>query len=332
MFYPVFFIGIFAVTFLLTVGISHFLIPVLASHKMGQRILEIGPRWHKNKEGTPTMGGLAFIAAALVTGIVACVVIFLREGAEELPSLVLTLALATASGLIGVIDDRAKLRKKQNEGLTAPQKFLLQLVCAGVYLFGMRRFGQITTDLYIPYLDCTIDFGIAYYIIALLLLCGMMNSVNLTDGIDGLASSVTLLVGLFYGAAALFHEALPAPGLTAVSGIMAGAAAGFLVYNFYPARVFMGDTGSLFFGGLVVGAAFMMGNPLIVIVCGLVYILETASTMLQVMYFKLTRGKRLFKMAPFHHHLEKCGWSEIKIVAVFSLVTACLCVCAWFGL
>ena len=159
-----------------------------------------------------------------------------------------------------------------------------------------------------------------------------MNSVNLTDGIDGLASSVTLLVGLFYGAAALFHEALPAPGLTAVSGIMAGAAAGFLVYNFYPARVFMGDTGSLFFGGLVVGAAFMMGNPLIVIVCGLVYILETASTMLQVMYFKLTGGKRLFKMAPFHHHLEKCGWSEIKIVAVFSLVTACLCVCAWFGL
>ena len=165
-----------------------------------------------------------------------------------------------------MIDDLAKLRKKQNEGLTAPQKFLLQLVCAGVYLFGMRRFEQITTNLYIPYLDITIDFGIAYYIIALLLLCGMMNSVNLTDGIDGLASSVTLIVGLFYGAAALFHGVLPAPGLTAVGAIMAGAAAGFLIYNFYPARVFMGDTGSLFFGGLVVGAAFMMDNPLIVVV------------------------------------------------------------------
>ncbi|MCI8610816.1 MAG: phospho-N-acetylmuramoyl-pentapeptide-transferase [Clostridiales bacterium] len=332
MFYPVFFIGIFAVTFLLTAGISHFLIPILASHKMGQKILEIGPRWHKSKEGTPTMGGLAFIIAALITGIFACIIIFLREGAKELPALVLTLAMAMASGLIGMIDDMAKLRKKQNEGLTAPQKFLLQLICAGVYLFGMSRFGQITTELYIPYLDIAIDFGLAYYIIALLLLCGVMNSVNLTDGIDGLASSMTVVVGLFYGAAALFHTVMPAPGLTAVAAIMAGAAAGFLIYNFYPARVFMGDTGSLFFGGLVVGAAFMMDNPLIVVVCGLVYIFETASTMLQVMYFKLTSGKRLFKMAPFHHHLEKCGWSEIKIVAVFSLLTACLCVCAWFGL
>ena len=333
MFYSIFTISVLVATFLLTVIISHFLIPVLASRKMGQRILEIGPRWHKNKEGTPTMGGLAFIIAAAVVLTVGCVVLSLHGDTAHLPGLILTFALAAASGLIGIVDDLAKLRKKQNEGLTAPQKFLLQLLCAGIYLFGMAWFHQIETDLYIPYFGVTWHLGPFYYAVALVLICGVMNAVNLTDGIDGLASSTVLVVGLFYGAAALLRGAENiAPGAAAIAALTVGATAGFLVYNFYPARVFMGDTGSLFLGSLVVGGAFLLGNPLIVIVCGMVFIFEDISVILQVGYFKLTHGKRLFKMAPFHHHLEKSGWGEIRIVLTLSLVTVCLCAAAWFGL
>lgn len=330
--YPVMYGAAALLTFAVTVIISHFLIPVLSSRKMGQRILDIGPRWHKNKEGTPTMGGLAFIAASLVAGCAFCAFLYINEGFATAAPLIMTLAMSTASGFIGMIDDRAKLRKKQNEGLTAAQKFLLQLVVSAIYLLGMFLFGGLTTELYIPFVGVTIDFGVFYYAIALLLLCGMMNSVNLTDGIDGLASSVTLVVSLFFGAAAFFSKGSTDPGLALVSALMLGSTAGFLVYNFYPARVFMGDTGSLFLGGLVVGAAFLMNNPLIVVVCGIVYICETASDILQVLYFKISGGKRIFKMAPIHHHFEKCGWSEIKIVAVFSIVTALFCAVAWFGL
>lgn len=319
-------------TFILTVVISHYLIPVLASHKMGQRILEIGPRWHKSKEGTPTMGGVAFIISSLICGIAFCVFITYKEGWRAAAPLIMTLAMATASGLIGMIDDRAKLKKKQNEGLTAPQKLLLQLIVSAIYLLGMFLYGGLTTVLHIPFFNVNIDFGVFYYAVALLLLCGMMNSVNLTDGIDGLASSVTLVVALFFGAAAFFAKDSTDPCLALVSALMLGSTAGFLVYNFYPARVFMGDTGSLFLGGLVVGAAFLMNNPLIVVVCGIVYICETASDILQVLYFKISGGKRIFKMAPIHHHFEKCGWSEIKIVTVFSFITALFCVIAWFGL
>lgn len=333
MFYSIFTLSVIAVTFLLTVILSHFLIPVLASRKMGQRILEIGPRWHKNKEGTPTMGGLAFIIASVVAGAAGCAVLFFHGDTEHLPGLILTLALAVAGGMIGIIDDLAKLRKKQNEGLSAAQKFLLQLLCAGIYLFGMAWFHQITTDLYIPYFAVTWHLGPFYYAVALVLICGVMNAVNLTDGIDGLASSTVLVVGVFYGAAALLQGAEHVvPGAAAIAALTVGATAGFLVYNFYPARVFMGDTGSLFLGSLVVGGAFLLGNPLIVIVCGMVFIFEDISVILQVGYFKLTHGKRLFKMAPFHHHLEKSGWGEIRIVLTLSLITACLCAAAWFGL
>lgn len=332
MFYPIMYGAAALATFIITVLISHFLIPVLASHKMGQRILEIGPRWHKNKEGTPTMGGLAFIIASVICGAAVCAVIFVMEGAGAAAPLIMTLAMALASGLIGMIDDRAKLRKKQNEGLSAAQKFLLQLVVSALYLVGMYRCGAVSSELYIPYVGISLDLGIFYYIIALLLLCGMMNSVNLTDGIDGLASSVTLAVALFFGAYAFFSKDSADPCVAAVSALMLGSCAGFLVYNFYPARVFMGDTGSLFLGGLAVGAAFLAGNPLIIVVCGIVYIAETASDILQVAFFKLTGGRRLFKMAPIHHHFEKCGWSEIKIVCVFTLITVLFCVVAWFGI
>lgn len=320
--------GAAVAVFALTALILHFLIPVLASKKMGQKILEIGPRWHKNKEGTPTMGGLSFIIASAAVGGATCIYIFVKHGFSSAAPLITTLAMATASGLIGIIDDRAKLHKKQNEGLTAPQKFFLQTVVAALYLFGMKLCGN-TTEMYIPFAGISVDFGWLYYPVALLLLCGIMNSVNLTDGIDGLASSVTFVVSVFFAAAALVSANTQ---LSAVAGIMTGAALGFLMYNFYPARVFMGDTGSLFLGGLAVGAAFLLNNPLIIVVCGIVYIAETASVMLQVGYFKLTHGKRLFKMAPIHHHFEQCGWSEITIVAVFSAVTAAFCTLAWLGL
>ena len=314
-----------AVVFLATVLILKKLIPILKSRKMGQKILEIGPRWHKSKEGTPTMGGIAFIIPAVTVGILACVYIALTDGMRASLPLVFTLGLGLAGGLIGCVDDLAKLRKKQNEGLTAPQKFVLQVLAAGLYLLGMGLVLGAETAVYIPFVGKTLELGIFYWVFAVFMITGIMNSVNLTDGIDGLCSSVTLLGGVFFAVAAfLLGGVEPDGGLLTLGALLVGGCAGFLVYNFYPARVFMGDTGSLFLGGLVIGGVFMMKNPLIVLVFGFWYVLETASVILQVGFFKLTHGKRLFKMSPIHHHFEKCGWSEIKIVAVASAVTAVL--------
>ncbi len=328
--YKLIFAAALVLTFVLTVLISRRLIPALKSRKMGQKILDIGPRWHKSKEGTPTMGGLAFIISSLTVGAVLSVIIALKDGAETAWPFVFTLALGLAGGLIGCIDDAAKLRNQRNDGLTASQKFLLQLVAAALYLFGMSLVCKTGTALHIPYFDVTLELGVGYYVLSLILICGVMNSVNLTDGIDGLASSVTLAVGVFFAVCGFFGGTTDA-SLVSLGAILIGACAGFLVYNINPARVFMGDTGSLFLGGLVVGGAYMMGEPLIVIVCGLVYIIETASVMLQVTYFKLTHGKRLFKMSPIHHHFEKCGWSENKVVIVFTCATVFFSAIALLG-
>lgn len=329
----VYFFIILILTFILTVLTSRWLIPKLKSHKMGQKILDVGPRWHKSKEGTPTMGGLSFLFAILVTTAVVLPATLWRREVRELPALLLTLLFAYLNGAIGFLDDYVKFFKKRNEGLSAPQKYLLQLIAAAVYLFGMKLTGSLTTTLLIPYFGVVLELGPAYYIIALLLLTGVVNAVNLTDGIDGLAGSVTFIVACFFGIASLVSGkgvfGFPSVMLSALT---AGACLGFLVYNFHPARVFMGDTGSLFLGGMVVGMAFLCGNPLIVVVAGLLYIIETASVMLQVAYFKLTHGKRLFKMAPIHHHFEKCGWSEVKVVSVFTVFTAFMCALAWLGL
>lgn len=329
----VFFVVLLLLTFCLTVLISRRLIPYLKSKKMGQKILEIGPRWHKSKEGTPTMGGLAFIAASAVSAAAALTASALLGCARECLPFLIVFGYAVLSGLIGVIDDRTKFKKGQNEGLTASQKYLLQLLAAALFLCAMTLTGELSRALYIPYFGVTWDGGILYYVLALLLLTGVDNAVNLTDGIDGLASSVTLVVGIFYTAAAFFAALTPAASLsgTVLGALLIGSTLGFLVYNYYPARVFMGDTGSLFLGAMVVGGAFLLGNPLIVLVCGFIYICEAASVILQVAYFKLTHGKRLFRMAPIHHHFEKCGWSERRIVAVFSAVTALFCALAWFG-
>ncbi len=314
--------------FVITVIAAKILIPKLKSRKVGQKILDIGPRWHKSKEGTPTMGGITFIIAILAVSLVYLIILGINGELSDAVPLILTLGMALANGLIGLIDDYTKLIKKQNEGLTAKQKYLLQLLASGIYLVLMKVLGYISTSLYIPYFGVELELGIFYYVFALVLITGVINSVNLTDGIDGLASSVTFVVGAFFAVAAF--ASLDAD-LAFVSAVMIGGTLGFLVYNFYPARIFMGDTGSLFLGGLVIGTVFMIGNPLIVCVVGLLYILEAVSVMLQVGCFKLT-GKRIFKMSPIHHHFEKCGWSEVKIVTVFTLFTAVMAVAAWFGL
>ncbi len=324
-----YFIAVMAATFLLTAVTARFLIPKLKSMKLGQQILDIGPRWHKSKEGTPTMGGLSFIAASLVVFVALIIVLLAQNKLEGLEKLVIVMLMATANGAIGVVDDLTKFKNHRNEGLTASQKYLLQLISAGAFLAALKLTGNLTTSFFIPFANIELDFGIFYYIVSILLITGIINSVNLTDGIDGLASSVTLCVGAFFAVAAFTLGNLPEAFL---AGITIGGCLGFLVYNFYPARVFMGDTGSLFLGGLVIGMAYAIGNPLIVIIIGIIYICEAASVIIQVGYFKLTHGKRLFKMAPIHHHFEKCGWTELKIVGVFSIVTVLAGVAAYFGL
>ena len=316
--------------FLLTVLLERLIIPILKSHKVGQRILEIGPRWHENKAGTPTMGGICFIMAILIIMSIVAVMIAINGETRSLIPLALALGLATFNGMIGFFDDYTKLVKKQNEGFTPFQKILLQSIVAGLYVFAMVITENTSTVLHIPFTSVYLDLGIAYYAFMFILILGFVNSVNLTDGIDGLASSVTLVVGGFFALAAF---TLSDRMLSLVAAAIIGATLGFLIYNFHPARVFMGDTGSLFLGGLVVGGIFMLGEPLLIVLVGLVYFVEALSDIIQVGVFKLSgRRVRVFKMAPIHHHFEKCGWSEIKIVVIFSLVTAICCAAAYFAI
>ena len=314
----------------LTAILSHFIIPILVAKKAGQPIRKEGPKSHYTKAGTPTMGGIAFIFSILIIALVAVVVYAIRGEQNRFIPLGLTLALAVFNGMIGFFDDYRKLLKKQNEGLKAWQKFALQVVAAVAYIFLLVKFGGIDTTLHIPFIDKTVELGIIYYVFAGILIVGVVNSVNLTDGLDGLASSVTLIVGIFFSVAAV---AVGSRVLGLIGAATIGATAGFLVYNFYPARVFMGDTGSLFLGGLVVGATFVLDEPMVIFLVGIIYLVEAMSDIIQVGVFKLSgRKKRVFKMAPIHHHFEQCGWSEIKVVAVFSLVTFIFCVIAYLGI
>lgn len=318
-----------AAVFGLTVLLARFIIPILKSHKAGVRILEIGPRWHKSKEGTPIMGGITFILAILICVLVLTVVAACRGEVKELLPLALILVLAVGNGMIGFVDDFCKLVKKQNEGLRPWQKLVLQFLIATLYLVAMTRFCGLTTVLYIPYFGIEWEMGIFYYVLAEIVILGFVNSVNLTDGVDGLASGVTLVVGLFFALAA---HLVADRALLITSACIVGGTLGFLMYNFHPARVFMGDTGSLFLGGIVVGAAFQLNNPLLLFVVGFIYLCEAASVILQVGYFKLTHGKRLFKMAPIHHHFEKCGWSENRVVFTFTGITLLFAILALWGI
>ncbi len=321
------YVAVAVLVFLATVMALRVLIPKLRSMKMGQKILDIGPRWHKSKEGTPTMGGLGFAVPTVLICALAMVYIHFSGKSTALIPLLLTLLLAVGNGVIGVIDDLTKFKKQQNEGLTAPQKFALQLAMAGAFIALLDLYCEVNTALAIPFTDFKLELGWLYYVFALVFITGIINSVNLTDGIDGLASSVTLIVAVFLSVLAFTSYGIE---LAVLGAAMVGATLGFLVYNFYPARVFMGDTGSLFLGGLVAGAAFMIDNPLLIAIVGIVYICEAMSVMIQVGVYKLTH-KRVFKMAPIHHHFEKCGWSERKIVFIFSAVTVICAILAYFG-
>ena len=324
------------ITFILTVIILKKLIPVLKSHHVGQKILEIGPRWHKGKEGTPTMGGLSFmLACAAVTVIFLIVLIILRCcGALEQVSIkafiimLSTLFLGFANGAVGIVDDKAKLKHKKNEGLTALQKYLLQFVIAVIYIAILAFGGCIDTSLALPFSHTLIDIGIFYYPLAVIFITGVVNSVNLTDGIDGLASSVTAVIGIFFLLIAFLQGNLLNSFPPA---LVLGSTLGFLVFNYYPARIFMGDTGSLFLGGLVVGISIACKAEIFFIIGGLLYFLEALSVIIQVLYFKATHGKRFFKMAPIHHHFEKCGWNERKIMFSFSAFTLIMCIIAYLG-
>ncbi len=299
------------ITFVLTVIFSGIFIPVLKSIKMGQKILDIGPRWHKGKEGTPTMGGLFFIAASFVPVIFGA--IWRRDFV-----LIIHYLFVLFNGLIGFVDDYVKFFKKQNKGLTATQKLVLQFLVTALYLLLLHLSGVLTTVIQLPFSNVTFDLGVFYYIILLVGVVFTVNSANLTDGIDGLCSSVTAVASIFLSVLAIKSMNAEA-GI--MSGIMIGGALGFLVYNFHPAKVFMGDTGSLFMGAMVSSIAIMLDVPIVLLFVGIIYYIESFSVMLQVTSFKLTK-KRIFKMSPIHHHFEMCGWNEVKIVAVFSLVTA----------
>ena len=299
------------------------LLPVLRALKAGQSIREVGPTWHNYKAGTPMMGGLMFIFAAII-----CLLIGLIGMVDY--TVFYVLALALCFGLIGFLDDFFKLKYKRNLGLTSWQKAALQAVVSALYLYLLYKQGTLTCDLYIPFANVSFQIHpMAYIFVAMFIIVGCVNAVNLTDGVDGLCGTVTIPVMIFFAAAAIAREMLD---LALLPAALAGGLIAYLFYNWHPAKVFMGDTGSLFLGGIVCGLAFALDMPLILVMVGLVYIVETLSVILQVGYFKLTKGKRIFKMAPIHHHFEMCGWKEVKIVLVFASVSAVMCVLAWFGI
>lgn len=312
----------FLVSFFVAVVLGPVMIPWLRRLKFGQQILEDGPKWHEKKAGTPTMGGFIFIAGVIVASIVALLIKFDVH-------LMMMLLIAVGFGAIGFVDDYVKVIKKQNQGLTAPQKFILQVILSVIYIVVMNYTGDLNTEIIIPFAHMSWSMPWWLYIVfTLIVVTGTVNAVNLTDGLDGLAASITVIVALFFTVAAVFLDSSAA---NIFSAAVAGGVLGFLIYNHYPAKVFMGDTGSLFLGGAISVMAVGLKMPLILVIAGFVYLFEALSVILQVASFKLT-GKRIFKMSPIHHHFEMCGWSEVKIVTVFSIVTLLLCVVAFFGL
>ena len=303
--------------------LGRLLLPVLHALKAGQSIREIGPTWHNNKAGTPMMGGLMFIFASII--VLLCNLPFMEDY-----SVFYVLIVSLCFGFIGFLDDFTKIKYKRNLGLTSLQKAMLQMAISALFLYAMYKSGAMDTHLYIPFLNVSIELHpIVYIFFAMFVMVGCVNSVNLTDGVDGLSSSVTLPVLVFFTAASV---ALGKYELALLPASLVGGLIAYLFYNWHPAKVFMGDTGSLFLGGVVCAMAFALEMPLILILVGFVYICETLSVILQVGYFKLTHGKRLFKMSPIHHHFEMCGWKEEKIVLTFAGVSAIMCVLAWFGI
>ena len=310
--------------FVLSLILGKILIPVLRRLKAGQAIREDGPTWHNSKAGTPTMGGLCFMGASLL-----CIVFGAKALMAGDRSALYVLLFSLSFGIVGFLDDFFKVKYKRNLGLTSIQKACLQMAVSAIFLYILYKEGIMTADLYIPFFNVSFNIHpLIFIFFAMFVIVGCVNAVNLTDGIDGLATSVTIPVMVFFTVVAVMEDKT---ALALFPASLVGGLCAFLVYNFKPAKAFMGDTGSLFLGGAVCGLAFALDMPLILILVGLIYIIETLSVILQVGYFKATHGKRLFKMAPIHHHFEKSGWSEQKIVYVFSGITVIMCILAWFG-
>lgn len=306
--------SVFLSSLILTVAIERKILPMLKS-KAKQPIYAEGPFWHLSKSGTPTMGGVAFVCAIIASLLFSSfALIFVFDNMRGGTSLIITLLFALGNSLIGIFDDLMKLLRNKNAGLSPMQKIILQTVLAVMFLMARQHFFDDTTSIELSFVS--LDLGIIYYPMALILLLGIVNCANLTDGIDGLATSVALAVGVAF----LILGQGASADTPIISASLIGGGIGFLFFNAHPARIFMGDTGSLFLGALAVGLAFSMNNPATIIFVGAVYVIEGVSVILQVAVYKLTK-KRLFKMAPLHHHLEKCGLDENRICVCAVIVT-----------
>lgn len=312
------------IAFAISAILCPIVIPFLHKLKFGQQVRDDGPQAHLKKQGTPTMGGLMILTSIVITSL-----FYVKDYPKIIPVLFVTVGF----GIIGFLDDYIKIVMKRSEGLNPKQKLLGQIVITGIFAYYLVCSGEVGCTILIPFTGgfengFYLNLGILFVPFVFFVILGTDNGVNFTDGLDGLCTSVTILVATFLTVVALGENS----GISPITGAVVGSLLGFLLFNVYPAKVFMGDTGSLALGGFVASAAFMMQMPLFIPIIGLIYLVEVLSVIMQVSYFKATGGKRIFKMAPIHHHFELCGWSETRVVAVFSIVTAILCLLAYLGL
>ena len=308
------------ISFAISAAAGPIVIPILRKLKVGQTVRDDGPQTHLKKNGTPTMGGVIFLLAVLITSLIY---------APQYPKVIPILFMTVGFGIVGFLDDFIKVVLHRSEGLTPGQKMAGQLVVTAVFAYYMVKISDVGLTLKVPFFS-NISLNPGWLSIPLLffVVIGTVNGTNFTDGLDGLAASVTVMVAVFFSVVALGTNA----GIAPITLAVVGGLLGFLLFNVYPASVFMGDTGSLALGGFVASTAYMMNMPLFLLLVGLIYLVEVLSVMIQVTYFKATHGKRFFKMAPIHHHFEKCGWSETRVVTVFSIITALCCLVALAGI
>ena len=319
-----------AAAFGLTVLFGRIALPILRAKKAGQPINEY-VKEHQVKAGTPTMGGISFVPAFLAVMAGFALYVAITDGGEACRGLIpvaLVCLYALGNTVIGFADDYFKLLRRHNEGLTERQKFFLQVVFAAAFLAMMAITGNLETTLHIPFTEIYWELGWFAYPVYLIVMVGFVNATNITDGLDGLASSICATVALFM---VIFAYVQGETEIGYISSALLGCVLGFLIYNHHPAKMFMGDTGSLFLGAVIMGCGIMAGELLLFVLAGFMFVIEMLSSLLQRVYFKLTHGKRIFKMAPLHHHFEKCGWSEVEIVTVFTVVSAVFCILAFFG-
>ena len=312
------------ISFAISALLCPIVIPFLHRLKFGQQVRDDGPQAHLKKQGTPTMGGLIILSSIIITSI-----FYIPRYPKIIPVLFVTVGF----GIIGFLDDYIKIVMKRSEGLNPKQKLLGQIVITGIFAWYLMSSGEVGTDMLIPFTGgfdngYFLDLGIFFLPALFLIVLGTDNGVNFTDGLDGLCTSVTILVATFFTIVAIGENS----GISPITGAVVGSLLGFLLFNVYPAKVFMGDTGSLALGGFVASSAYMMQMPIFIAIIGFIYLVEVLSDIIQITYFRKTGGKRFFKMAPIHHHFEMCGWSETRVVAVFSIVTAILCLLAYLGL